>query len=175
MQATRMPIELGNDDRRLVLAGCLERRGEQWPAIERIGLTGLDFGEGLNELVALGKARQRGLLRFEAEAVTWLACQCSLVCRRWRVSWWRPSTLQHDFATRRQVNCYVTDHRHMRHAQGTACGQAGLSFRVPTTLRRGPVHGLAEPPATSGGVVRRRLGGWTGRDRRRTGPAGSRD
>ncbi len=77
MDVAAEPVELGDDDRGLVPLGELERLGELRPPIEGVApLAGLDLAEGFDELepFSLGKAGERRLLRFEAEAERpWLA------------------------------------------------------------------------------------------------------
>ena len=60
----------------LCFLAALERGGELRPAVERVGaLAGLDLGEGLDQVEALGlgEAGERGLLRLEAKAGAALA------------------------------------------------------------------------------------------------------
>ena len=79
------PVELGHDDRAPVGGRPLQRRLELRPALERIGaLGGLDLGEGLGDVVALGgaEALDRGLLAFEAEAGLALLLGAKRGCRR---------------------------------------------------------------------------------------------
>ena len=76
VNVTGQAVELRDDNRGLELPGGGQGGGELRPAIERVGaLARLDLAEGLGQGVAfgLGKAGERGLLRFEAEAGASLA------------------------------------------------------------------------------------------------------
>jgi len=76
MDVATQPIELGNYDRRLVLPGDLQRRGELRPTIEGVrSFAGFDFLEGLDQPIAfrLRKPSKRRLLRLEPQARSALA------------------------------------------------------------------------------------------------------
>jgi hypothetical protein len=52
------PVELRGDDRAFQLAGHLEGRGKLRPALKRVSaLTGLDLGESIYDVAALGSGK----------------------------------------------------------------------------------------------------------------------
>jgi hypothetical protein len=80
MDVATEPVQLGHDDRRLVLLRFLERRRQLWPTIERIGaLAGLNLFEGLDQVVAFGlrEACQSRLLGLQTKT------RFALPCRRY--------------------------------------------------------------------------------------------
>ena len=68
MHIAAEPIELGDDDRRAVQTGVLERGLELRPALERVGaLAGLDLLEGRRRAEALGLAEAGDCLQLRIE------------------------------------------------------------------------------------------------------------
>ena len=76
MDVAAKPVELGDDNRGLVLLGQLERLGELRPSIESVApLAGLNLAKRFEQLKSFGlsEARERGLLRLKAKARSTLA------------------------------------------------------------------------------------------------------
>jgi hypothetical protein len=77
MDVAAQPIELRNDDRRLVLARGFESGRELGPAIKRIGpLASFHLLERFDQLIALslGEPRESCLLRLKAQPRAALMC-----------------------------------------------------------------------------------------------------